>query len=309
MTVEIEKPLTVTVCVPCIPFQREEDLQKCLKYINEQSVTPIQLLVMSTFDPMINAIEEAVKEATGDIFILVDDDSDIPQNNWIQCILNDFQKSKDIAYVGGSVTQRALTESEFEKHLVEVQNSFLGFFLMSRRYSARHRKFSTNPDPETLIAMGGYRTEFLKSAFAQIDFHDISGAWENIVFRFFQKSGKILIYDPMVSYFHRPRNSPASYARQIFGYGKGRAFYFRHYPNDLLRKPYFLLPSILLVTMIPGIIWPVPVFGLYLVAILGGSMVTFRQSSVVSAFTKAGLIVITHLAYGLGFLKGLIFGK
>lgn len=128
-----------------------------------------------------------------------------------------------------------------------------------------------------------------------------------------QKRGGKLIYDPQLAIARRPRSNLKAFARMLQTYGRGRAEQVRLHPT-FGSAPNFVPPLFLLyvATTIAVLAWS-PQFGRVMLLPLGFyGLVVLAQAAILSAkapllrsLAAVPLIVLTHLLYGWGFLRGL----
>ena len=294
--IEIEQPtstLTISVCIPTLNRNSLSDTE--LSILN-QKIQPNQILFDES-KPFNIAITNLFNKTTSDIIAVIDDDITIAPD-YLSNIMKAFDDT-NVGFVGGNCLPKinvgASTKNiNFQKIVLNVEQSDYAFGIMSNRYKTHLQ--DNNADETTLIGVGAFRKslvqEYLKT-------HTLpKSAWENILITYIRKSGYKTIYDPNCNFYHAPRNNIISYIKQIGYYGKGRVQYFRRFKSQLIRKPYFTFPSLLVVSLLLAPVWPFWLIDLaYFISIM-----------VLSGFNipQAILTMITHISYGLGFLYGLI---
>ncbi|PKK81174.1 MAG: hypothetical protein CVT47_03805, partial [Thermoplasmata archaeon HGW-Thermoplasmata-2] len=144
---------------------------------------------------------------------------------------------------------------------------------------------------------------------------------EDVVFDYkIRKNGGKLIFVPDSLVWHRRRPTLKGYWRQVYRYGIGRAAANKKYPE--LKSWYHIVPTALIFAAGAWIAlsaislallgWCVP-FALagaavvgYLAGCIYGASVSYSQYKTFALVLKAAfLIPVGHLAWGLGYLKGM----
>jgi hypothetical protein len=122
---------------------------------------------------------------------------------------------------------------------------------------------------------------------------------------------KKIIYDPKVLVYHHRREVFLPHLRQVANYALHRGYFVKEYPQTSLRLTYFI-PSLFILGLISGAIL-VSVFTLlkpiYLTVIILylalAFFATFSAGLRLAPLVFPG-IMLTHLTYGMFFLKGLL---
>lgn len=124
--------------------------------------------------------------------------------------------------------------------------------------------------------------------------------------------GLRLVYDPRVLVYHHRRPSLRRHLRQAAQYGLHRGHFVKRFPETSRRPSYFapsLLTAFLVLGWLPGLLSRafrlayVGVAGTYLLAVLLAT--PFRGGPLRYALAAIGT-VLTHLAYGAWFIRGLV---
>jgi Glycosyl transferase family 2 len=152
---------------------------------------------------------------------------------------------------------------------------------------------------------------------------------ENALMDELQKRGKLL-YDPELFVYRRPRRSLKSFVKMLLNYGRGRAEQFRLHPTagSVLNgfPPLFCLYLLWLpmLWLLPLPTSPTPhhgslpamlcdflrsisfiPLGFYGLALAAQAFVLIPQGGIFRSLCAIPLIVLTHLGYGVGFVRGL----
>jgi GT2 family glycosyltransferase len=134
---------------------------------------------------------------------------------------------------------------------------------------------------------------------------------ENHLLSRLKSKGYRLLYCPGLVVYHERRNTVWSFARQIYGSGKGRGQMTLLMPSTF--RPFHAMPTLFIVWCIlaacagksqPFIAVPLWV---YLLAGLFFSMETVikRHENLLSVIVLLALSMVAHVSYGIGFLRGI----
>lgn len=243
----------------------------------------------------------ALDYSRGEILAFIDDDA-YPGSAWLKNAVSNFS-DPDVAAVGGpAVTPE--TDDPRQKASGMVYASFL----VSGRYVYRYlpgKRQEVDDYPscnflvrkELMQRLGGFNTGFWPGEDTKLCL-DIT-----------KKLEKKIIYDPGVVVYHHRRPLFAAHLSQIASYALHRGYFVRRYPETSLRPAYFI-PSIFLVGVLMGgvslILFPLLMIPyssgllLYLVLVFCASIRRARSAHLVFPG-----IILSHLVYGMYFLKGL----
>lgn len=244
-----------------------------------------------------------MEESGGEILAFLDDDT-YPSKGWLRNILGHFEK-KDIAAVGGpAVTPES--DDLRQKAGGAIFSSLLGGGTCRYRYMpTEERMVDDFPSCNFIVRksvmeeLGGFKTRFWP------------GEDTAICLEITRKLGKKIVYDPKVLIYHHRRRLFLPHLKQITNYALHRGYFVKRFPQTSLRFSYFL-PSLLsiglLLGWILGFIHPFfySLFLIFLVIYLALTLLTgLRHRPSKMAFLVFIGIVLTHLSYGIWFIKGL----
>jgi len=254
------------------------------------------------------------KKAKGEILAFLDDDS-YPSENWLENAVKIFNAkslcfSSIAAVCGPTITPPKISFREKISGYVwgsSLGSRGAGFY---RYIVAPRREVDDFPTANLLVIksdfwkVGGFNTHFW------------SGEDTKLCFRLTKELGKKIVYDPRVLVYHHRREIFRPHLIQIARYGLHRGHFARIMPQTSLRVGYFL-PSIFTVGLFCG-----PVLGIfshilllfYLLAIsvyllglfLTGIRIFSKEKSLKSVFLVMLAIFLTHLIYGVFFIKGFL---
>jgi GT2 family glycosyltransferase len=128
------------------------------------------------------------------------------------------------------------------------------------------------------------------------------------------KTGKRIVYAPDVLVYHHRRTLFRQHLKQVANYALHRGYFVKRYPRTSLKPAYFV-PSAFVLGVAAGAALPwmsawmrsvyAVVAGIYAAAVL---VTAAAQPRRLAAPVAAG-IVLTHLTYGIYFLRGLFSGR
>ena len=141
---------------------------------------------------------------------------------------------------------------------------------------------------------------------------DLVCAEENAVLSEMSRSGVAMYYDPRLVAYHHRRPTLRGFARQMFKYGHGRGQLTRREPRTL--RPAYLVPSLMLlyalvapvlgVVFHPAALLPVAAYAAGMVA--EAAWIARTLGRVRDLPLAAALLVVLHVGYGTGVLRGLL---
>jgi len=257
------------------------------------------------------------RKAKGEILAFLDDDS-YPSESWLENAIKIFNAkslfpSSIAAVCGPTITPPKI--SFREKIAGYVWGSSLGsrgagFY---RYVVAPRREVDDFPTANLLVR----KIDFWKVD--GFDTHFWSGEDTKLCFRLTKELGKTIVYDPNVLVYHHRREIFCPHLIQIARYGLHRGHFARIMPQTSLRVGYFL-PSIFTVGLVGGLILGIfshILFLFYLLAIfvyLGGLLLTgirifSKEKSPKTVFIVILAIFLTHLVYGVFFIKGFLTSR
>ncbi len=141
---------------------------------------------------------------------------------------------------------------------------------------------------------------------------------ENALMDELQKRSGLLLYDPQLIVWRRPRRSLKAFARMLTTYGRGRAEQFR--VNPTFGSALNFVPPLFLVYLVSLLVVWVVAFAsqlhgaptlytapllCYALALLVQAAALAARGGVVKSVFAVPLMVLSHLLYGFGFWRGL----
>lgn len=268
-----------------------------------KTIKNVQIINTGKVSPAIKR-NIGVEKAKGEIIAFIDDDA-YPEKDWLENAHKIF-RNKEIVGIGGpGVLPKGATF--FQKVSSKV------YALSSKMTGIRYEKGKKQqiddwPTCNFLVR----KDEFIKAG--GFDARYWGGEDTQICYSLVN-TGKKLVYDPDVMVYHHPRASFKNHLRQSFFWGMWRGFFTKVYPKNS-RKLLFFIPSIFFIWVIMGAAISIafkPAFYVYsftLGAYLLFLLWTGARTRSIKLFIPVMFVTaITHIAYGIGFIKGLFANK
>lgn len=265
----------------------------------------------------------STEEAAGEFLAFIDDDA-YPSKSWLSAALPHFDDGKIAAVGGPGVTP---VEDDWRRQVSGwVSASPLGSGAYRYRFlPEKMREVDDYPSMNLIVR---------KKDFALIggfDSHYFPGEDTKLCLDLTTKLSKKIIYDPAVLVYHHRRPIFKAHLLQIGRYGVHRGFFAKDLPKTSRRVSYFL-PSLFALTLVTGLTsfsiskmvnFELPTHGYwsllslylllltsyFLLLILNGLWVWRRSKNLKVAFFTIPTIFLTHLWYGLQFIRGLFSQK
>lgn len=253
------------------------------------------------------------QKAKGEILAFLDDDS-YPERNWLGNAVKIFAESGEITAVCGP----ALTPPHNnlrQKASGFVWSTWLGSGGAGtyRCAVAPRREVDDYPTVNLLVR----KKDFL--AVGGFDSHFWPGEDTKLCLDLTRKLGKRIIYDPGVLVYHHRREVFGPHLKQISRYAIHRGHFARVLPETSFRIGY-LVPTLFVSGLIFGsfltLIHPLlrfiylTVLGIYLMALLLTVFpIYLKERNLKLALLVIPSIFITHIVYGVLFIKGFLSPK
>ena len=243
-------------------------------------------------------------QASGELLAFIDDDA-YPVRTWLKEAVKHFEQQQVAAVVGPAVTPGS--DSLLQKGSGGVYTSFMGSGTNRFRYIPMgQRTVDDYPSCNFIIR---------KSVFEQLGGFSTSywpGEDTKLCMEVTNELHKSIVYDPKVLVYHHRRELFLPHLRQVWSYAVHRGYFAKRFGRTSLRISYFL-PSLFVLGAVCGIglsfLHPavklayVSAIALYAVMVLISSL---EQRNVrIAPLVYLGT-VLTHVTYGIGFIKGLL---
>ncbi len=242
-----------------------------------------------------------IRNASGELCAFIDSDA-YPKDDWLRNGVT-YLQDDGVAAVGGP----GLTPEE-DGVMQRAGGYVLSSFMvggLSRRYRARNNVESDDIHSCNLSVR--------KSVLEEV------GGWDErywpgedtLLSMAIRNKGKRLVEASDVVVYHHRKPLFLGHLRQVWRFGLHRGFFFRRFPENS-RMFIYVLPSLLVIGLVGGFFLSfIPVLGLAYLAFLVAYVVMciaegLKTKDVEMALLVSAGVVLTHLVYGVAFLKGLV---
>lgn len=258
-----------------------------------------------------------VKNAKGDIIGFIDDDTS-PTKNWLNQAEKCF-KNNIVAVCGPGIAPH--NTNLWEKIFDQVLNTWIGSGGYSYRFKPEKKRFVDDyPSMNFLMyknifqKLGGFKGNYWPG--------EDSKLCEEIVYKERQK----ILYHPNVVVYHHRRKDLKSYLKQHANYGFHRGAFFAHGDRNSRRLSY-LIPTFFLIYLmlfsffsifalvldtkylILYFITAIPIFIYFLSEFYLFIRAFINTNSLRIAFGSVIVLFLTHLVYGIQFIRGYLVGR
>ena len=323
----MDEPTRISICI--VTGRRLALLDACLASIqNQVGAPPYEVLVCSDGDREVAAavhrrlpdaqvclVETAlpgaarnllVEQAKGDLLYFLDDDAFLEPH--ALALLVDLADAHPEADVFGGPNDTPPESSRFQVVQGAVLASIVGSGPVRRRYGAH----PAGPADERFFILCNLAVRRR----AMVPFAlDLVCAEENAVLSEMSRDGIGMHYDPDLVAYHERRATLGGFARQMFKYGHGRGQLAVRDFRTL--RPAYLAPTLLLggalasvaaaIVVHPVALLPLAVYGAAVLAAAAWVAKTLHQPTTLPL--AALLIVVLHVMYGAGVVRGLVGGR
>jgi len=248
------------------------------------------------------------KKAKGEILAFLDDDS-YPDKNWLKNAIKLFGESERIVGVCGP-TLTPPDDNILQKASGYVWSTWMGGGGAGtyRCAIAPRREVDDFPTVNLLVR----KKDFLDSGGFNSNLWP--GEDTKLCYQLVYKLGKKIIYDPDILVYHHRRKVFGPHLKQIASYAIHRGYFARILPETSFRFGYPLPTLFILVLLISFLLSfthsvfrlvGLSLIGVYSLALLiTATQVYFQEKKFKLALLVIPAIFLTHLVYGLLFIKG-----
>lgn len=309
-----------------IPFKEMNDyVEECIKRCLELDYDNFEILLLPdspmehefpktraiTTGPVKPSLKRntGISESDGEICAFIDSDA-YPTKDWLKNSLK-YLEDETVGIVGGPnlVPEE---DSVWQKASDDVLSSGIGAGIFALRYILRKGQPVKELPSCNLIAkkallnkVGGFDTSLLTAEDAKVCFQ-------------VRQLGKKVIYSPDVIVYHHRRALFRPHFKQMWIYGRDKAYVLTH-GFFSLDKMYYFLPSLFVLFLIFGFLvsfnpWiTIPYIKIVYQALLVIYIFIVAVTSLAKSLKRSILIfpgiMLTHVFYGIGFLYGLTLWK
>jgi GT2 family glycosyltransferase len=295
----------------------EECIENCLKLdypFFEILILPDEDMRAAIADPRIKTIPTSsilpatkrdigAAQAQGQILAFLDDDA-YPDSEWLKQAALDFQDKAIACVCGPAVTpdNEPLLERAsgkiFESLIVSGPARFR-YLPLKKRFTDDFPSCNFFIKKDIFLNLGGFQTRFWP------------GEDTILCLEVVHKLEKKILYDPLVKVNHHRRPLFRKHIIQVANYATHRGYFLKRYPKTSFKLGYFI-PSLIILMIISSIILGVLLnfnFFYILVAYLIFVLVfSLNKNPAIFIYVFLG-IILTHLTYGLNFIKGILSSK
>jgi len=245
-----------------------------------------------------------VKYSHAEVIAFIDDDA-YPSPDWLTNALK-YLKEPDVGAVGGpNLTPPESPLLEAASGLILA--SRLGSGSLAHRYApiGSLREVDELPTCNLIIKKDVLRRVGGMGI-------DLWPGEDTHVCEQIRNMGYKIVYAPDVVVYHHRKPLFRPHLRQIAGYGEHRGYFARTF-SKISRKPIYFMPSLLVIAILAGPLASLfyPVLGrlyvilltFYLLACLAQALKARSLKLILLVFVG---IILTHLVYGLAFIKGFL---
>lgn len=248
-----------------------------------------------------------VKYAKGKIIAFIDDDA-YPTDDWLEKAVEVLKHRQPAAICGPGILppEAGFWETVFD----EVLKTWVGSGGLSFRFIKQKKRYVDDyPSMNFLIRkhifkkLGGFNSNYWPG--------EDSKLCEDLVY----KQGKTILYTPAVSIYHHRRKNLKDFLKQHANYGFHRGAFFSHGDRNSRRFSY-LIPTIFVLYLLlfpfyfllsaPIFYFPLVIYFFLMLYVFLRSLINTRNLLI--SFTSPLVLFLTHLTYGIMFVKGVVKG-
>lgn len=308
MKSEIDSKISVIIPVK----NEEEKIEQCLSAIFSQTLKPLEVIVVdgrSKDDTVENAKKYPIKilyedyhtrggacqigieNARGDYIAFTDADC-IPENNWLENLVKEF--NVDIVGVGGGI--KNIGNGLWEKSINLAMDTFLG-----AANSVQGRLFK---DRRYVNSISGCNSMYRRTDVIKVNGFDLKlrTAEDTELNKKLSRFGKLL-YTPDAIISHNHKRDLKKFGKRMYDYGYGRS-------SGRLYDVQALPPIISFLSAISLIFTPLifaGMVGLYMIMIgIMGVKASIHEGNIIYLVSVPIVYIVEHGMYTLGFWKGLL---
>jgi len=278
--------------------------EKPAKIPNYLKNRKIKIIPTGKVSPAIKR-DVGAKKSKGQYLAFIDDDA-YPKENWLKIAEKIFKEKQVVAIGGPAITPEKDSTSQKASGL--FFETLFGGGGMSYRYKPAKNSFYVEDYPSVNLIVS-------KKAFFEVKGFD-NEFWPGEDTKFcldlIKKGHKIWYSNELIVYHHR-RSTIKAHLKQVGNYGRHRGYFAKRFPETSFKLTYFM-PSIFLIgnllliilSFLSRLIFNMYISLLIIYFILLGIDVFARTSNIKIGLLTIIIVFLTHLFYGLMFIKGIL---
>jgi len=274
--------------------------------VKEKEKFPKTRMVYSGRASPAQARNMGVKHARGEIIAFIDDDA-YPKPDWLENALKNFD-SGEVDVIGGPslAPKNSTFFQRVSNKVYELSSGKTGIRYGEGR-NRKRQKIEEWPTCNFILK----KKDFEEAG--EFDARYWGGEDSQLCYELINKN-KRMVFDPTVEVYHYPRENLQKHIRQTLFWGMWKGFLVKKYRGAF--KLTFFIPSLFVLGVVLGglaagfiPLLRIPYFvviGLYLLLLLS---IGFRSGSAKMFFPVIWVTFLSQVAYGVGFIRGLLFGE
>lgn len=294
---------SISIIIPCPPGTKPKAIEyiKKLDYPKDKQ----EVIVEEGYNPSAQR-NRGIKKAKGEIVGFTDDDCLMDQN-WLKNAIK-FFNDKSVGVVGGpNLTPE---DSSFLPYCFGLaMSSYFGAASMSTRYERKN--VIGKVTEQNLI----FNNMFVKGEIFKKGLLLNEALFPNEENEFLNRVAKCdykMIYTPEVYVYHPRKETLKGFAKQLFGYGAGRAHQTKIQPDSF--KILYLMPTLFVLGFLSlplniayDLSWATNIIllclGIYLlISIITSLKMAIKEKKLKILLLMPLIFFIIHVSYGTGFL-------
>lgn len=313
----------VSIIIPCknINSHVRECIQHCmnLDYPNyeilllpdypvsnaeDQKNSKVIIIPTGSVKPSIKR-NNAISRSRGEIIAFLDSDAFPANEDWLKNAVKYFEEDASVGALGGpNLTPK--NSSTAEKAGGIILSSRIGAGKVAFRYTIKKGRECD----EELMSCNLFVRRYTLKKLDAFDPHLLTAEDSKLCFQIKHNLGKKILYAPDVVVYHHRRPLFIPHLKQIWTYGRDKALLFKKIPE--FKKPFYFMPSIFVIGLVVGVFLSllnhlfrsiyIIAISIYLSAVFISGLRTKNMKMTMLVFIG---IILTHITYGIGFLKGL----
>lgn len=317
----MEQASLVSIIIPCrsIEAYEEESVAGCLS-LNWQNVevlilpdeapgrsygwpSSVRVIPTGKIKPALKR-NLGIRESRGEYIAFLDSDA-YPVPEWLDSAIPLFSDER-VGLVGGPSLTPPADEAERQASGLILASRIGGGGLANRYYEGEPMSVDDVPSSNmvtrrsVLEKLGGFNADYWP------------GEDTYFCLQIKRDLRMEILYSPKVRVYHHRRRVFRSHLKQIWGYGTHRGYFAKRFPENS-RQPTYFVPSLFVLFNIAGVALSIAMPQLFLIpyaAVMGAYFAACIATAAGAKNSRVGLMVatgipLTHVVYGVGFLKGL----